>query len=56
MKKPTILQLGRYGDVINVLPIARRHYLNTGEKPWFVIAKEFADILEGVTYVDPFGL
>lgn len=44
--------LGRYGDVINALPIAYDLY-SSGRKPKFVVADQFWNILEGVTYVDP---
>lgn len=48
-----ILQLGRFGDVVNVLPIALDHYVRTGERPVFMIAREFASVLDGVSYVEP---
>lgn len=48
-----IIELGRYGDILNALPIAHQHFLRTGEKPFFMVAREFSDILEGVSYVQP---
>jgi hypothetical protein len=47
-----VLQLGRYGDIINVLPIAR-HIAESYDTPHFMVAREFANILEGVSYVHP---
>ena len=47
------LQLGRAGDVINVLPLALEHKSRTGEIPLFMVAKEFAHVLDGVSYVEP---
>jgi hypothetical protein len=47
-----IVQLGRYGDVCNVLPIAR-HVAERYDKPHWIISKEFAPLLEGCSYVVP---
>jgi hypothetical protein len=47
-----VVALGRYGDVANALPIAYE-LSRQGELPRFFISKEFASILDGVTYVQP---
>lgn len=47
------LQLGRVGDVLNVLPLAKAHKDRTGETPWFMVARDFASVLDGVSYVEP---
>ena len=47
------LQLGRVGDILNVLPLAWKHWQDTGQKPLFMVAAEFAHVLEAVTYVEP---
>jgi hypothetical protein len=47
----TILSLGRYGDLIGLLPIAW-HEHQQGRRTTFVVSHEFADIFEGVTYCD----
>ena len=44
-----LLSLSRYGDVINSLPIAK--HLSQMAPVDFIIAPEFAPILEGVSYV-----
>lgn len=49
-----VVCLGRYGDIINALPIARDIWRKTGEKPAFLAAEEFVDILDGISYVKPF--
>ena len=49
----TLLNLGRYGDVIALLPVLKKEYDDTGEKPSLIISKDYADILDGVSYVDP---
>ena len=36
------LQLGRLGDIINILPAAHKHWQDTGERPYFMAAEEFA--------------
>jgi len=51
-KKQCIIQLGRFGDIINILPIAK-HIHDTSGKPDFIVSKDFASILDGVTYVSP---
>lgn len=54
MNRPTLfVMLGRAGDVINLLPLAKRHYDTTGERPHFLVGAEFAGILDGVSYVQP---
>lgn len=47
-----IIMLARYGDVFNILPVAK-YIAEKWGKPHFFIAKEFADILDGVSYVIP---
>jgi len=44
---------GRYGDIIAFLPVLYSEYQETGIKPRLVVAKEYADLLDGVSYVDP---
>jgi hypothetical protein len=48
-----LVQLGRYGDLVNILPIAL-HIHNTYRKPHLVVSREFADVLDGVSYVTPY--
>lgn len=48
-----MVQLGRFGDIISVLPIAR-HIAENYETPYFMVSEKFAEILEGVSYVKPF--
>lgn len=47
-----IVQLGRFGDIVNILPIAL-HIHNTYGKPHMMVSKKFAPLLEGVSYVEP---
>lgn len=47
-----IVQLGRYGDIMNVLPIAR-YIARNYAKPYLMVATEFMNLLEGVSYVIP---
>lgn len=47
------VQLGRYGDIINALPMAL-HCHNNYAKPYFMVSREFASILDGVSYVEPY--
>lgn len=43
--------LGRFGDVVNGLPLAK--LLSESGPVEFIISREFASILDGVTYVKP---
>lgn len=45
--------LGRYGDIVNLLPILK-HCAENYTKPHLVISREFAPLLEGVSYVEPY--
>jgi len=49
----TYLNLGRYGDCIALLPVLKNEYDETGEKPRLIISKDYADVLDGVSYVEP---
>lgn len=46
------VQLGRVGDVLNVLPLLKRD-ADRGIRGTLVVAEEFAAVLEGVTYLNP---
>src|ERR1044071_180892 len=47
---PTIIQLGKLGDILNILPLAY-HDAGVG-KPWgIMVSKEFSTLLEGCSYV-----
>lgn len=45
--------LGKVGDILGILPLLHKSYADTGEKPRFMVAKEFASVLDGVSYVEP---
>lgn len=45
------VQLGRYGDICNILPLAYQD-AQRGERSAVMAAKEFADIMDGVGYAD----
>lgn len=52
MQAPAIIQLGRYGDILNILPLCE-HLRNTGEaRPKLVVADQFRDIADAVSYAD----
>lgn len=48
----TYIQLGRVGDILNVLPLLYADF-KRGEKQGLMVAKEFAGLLDGISYVDP---
>lgn len=47
------VQLGRFGDIVNMLPIAK-HCADNYAKPYLMVSREFASILDGVSYVEPY--
>lgn len=52
------VQLGKIGDIISILPILaqKQFQYREGDNPprsFLVVAKEYANILEGVSYVEP---
>lgn len=48
--------LGHAGDIINILPVARHIFLETGVKPLFFTSKMYGDVLDGVSYVEAIKL
>lgn len=49
----TFVQLGRLGDIINILPALQQEGEITGKRPRLVVARPFASLLDGVSYLDP---
>jgi len=49
----TFIHLGRYGDIINTLPLLK-HVADQDDEPVeLVVSKQYADVLDGVSYVMP---
>lgn len=48
-----IVQLGRVGDILNILPICHEVHRTTGRRARLMIAKEFRPVLDGCSYVEP---
>jgi len=46
------LNMGRYGDICSFLPVLKNEFDETGEKPSLIVSKDYADILDGVRYVN----
>jgi len=51
--KTCVICLGRYGDIMGALPIARDIAKAEGRPVGFMVAQQFADILDGCSYVVP---
>ncbi len=45
--------LGRYGDVLGVLPVVRAHHDRTGQRPIMMTAEEFRPLLDGCSWLEP---
>lgn len=52
-KRRLYVQLGRLGDILNILPLCWRDYTTNGERPLLMVAEAFASILDGIGYIDP---
>jgi hypothetical protein len=48
--------LGRYGDLIQMLPCFWAIYERTGFKPIIIVSTEYASVLEGVSYVQMYPI
>lgn len=51
MRRKLFVQLGRFGDIINVLPILQEEN-RLGNRPVLMVAKDYASIMDGVPYAD----
>lgn len=51
MNDVCVVELGRYGDIVNILPILL-HIHNQYGKPTLMVSRQFADMLDGVSYVN----
>jgi len=47
------VQLGRYGDIMIMLPALWAMREQLGQRQILMVAREFADVLDGVSYVEP---
>lgn len=47
-----LVQLGRYGDILNILPAVYEAHRN-GRRVKLIVAEEFAPLLQGVSYCEP---
>jgi hypothetical protein len=54
MKKRLYIQLGRSGDILNVLPLLRRDFEVSGIRPLLLVAEQYRPLLDGVGYAEPF--
>ena len=52
-KRPCVVCLGRYGDVMNAMPIALDLAKRNGNKTPFMVSEEFSGILDGISYIEP---
>lgn len=55
MKPRIFCQLGRSGDILNMLPLCAWSFAATGIKPQLMVCREFIPLLEGCGYVEPIG-
>lgn len=50
---PCFIQLGRYGDIILLLPAFKAIYDRIGLKPRVIVCTQYKSVLDGVSYVEP---
>lgn len=48
---PCFIQLGRYGDIIQLLPAFKAIRDRIGENPVVMVSRDYANVLDGVSYV-----
>lgn len=48
-----LVQIGKFGDAVNVMPLAFMLHKKLGGKIGWVIGRNWASLLEGATYVEP---
>lgn len=53
MKRRLYIQLGRAGDILNVLPLLRLDFERTAQRPLLLVAEPYRPLLDGVAYVEP---
>lgn len=51
-KRRMFFQLGRAGDILNILPLLKREFDETGERPLVYTRRRFERIFEGVSYAE----
>ena len=51
MNQRIVIQLGRIGDILNILPLLYDD-ANKGNRSGLMVAKEFSELLDGVSYCD----
>lgn len=53
MKRRLYVQLGRAGDILNILPLLEWEANRTGFRTPIMVAADFAGLLDGVSYAEP---
>lgn len=53
---PCFVQLGRFGDLIQMLPAFKAIFDRTNERPVVAVSTEYASVLDGISYVLPWVL
>jgi len=48
-----VVQLGRFGDLINIFPILKKIKDDSGFVPEVVVHRDFASVLDGISYAKP---
>jgi predicted GH43/DUF377 family glycosyl hydrolase len=56
VKRPPVVMLGKFGDLICILPALQRMAQVNGEPVKVVVGDKYKSILDGVSYVDPMPL
>lgn len=47
------LQLGKFGDIISLLPILNSEFISTGRAPKLIVSKHYRSVFDYIDYVDP---
>lgn len=52
IKQPPVVMLGKFGDLISILPALQSISKATGEKVKVIVSSQYQTVLEGVSYVE----
>jgi len=56
MSDVCVVELGRNGDIINLLPVLKHLSIQFENPPTLMVSREFENLLDGISYVKPYVL
>jgi len=56
LKESCCIHLGKYGDLMVLMPGWKHSFDKTGIRPLVMVSQEFANLFDGVSYVRPWAV